>query len=44
MTRYAVLLRGINVGGVRIPMRDLADVVRSRGFTGVRIVLAKRVR
>lgn len=40
MTRYAVLLRGINVGGVRIPMRDLADVVRSRGFTGVRTVLA----
>lgn len=40
MTRYAVLLRGINVGGVRIQMRDLADVVRSRGFTAARTVLA----
>ncbi len=33
MTVYVVLLRGVNVGGVRLPMADLRRVTESRGFT-----------
>jgi uncharacterized protein (DUF1697 family) len=40
MTRFVALLRGVNVGGVTIKMVDLADVVRSAGFTDVTTVLA----
>ncbi|WBU39023.1 DUF1697 domain-containing protein [Homoserinibacter sp. YIM 151385] len=40
MTRFAVLLRGVNVGGVAMKMADLADVLRSRGYGDVRTVLA----
>ncbi|WP_241386969.1 DUF1697 domain-containing protein [Rhodococcus sp. CH91] len=40
MTRYAALLRGINVGGIRIRMADLKDVFDGLGFGGVRTVLA----
>ena len=40
MTRYAALLRGVNVGGVTIKMSDLADTVRGIGWDGVRTVLA----
>jgi uncharacterized protein (DUF1697 family) len=40
MTRYLALLRGINVGGITIPMAALADTVRGLGHTGVRTVLA----
>ncbi|MBX3193506.1 MAG: DUF1697 domain-containing protein [Schumannella sp.] len=40
MTRYAGLLRGVNVGGVTMKMADLAEVVRGLGFRDVRTVLA----
>jgi uncharacterized protein (DUF1697 family) len=40
MTRFVALLRGVNVGGVTIKMADLADVVRSAGYTDVKTVLA----
>jgi uncharacterized protein (DUF1697 family) len=40
MTRYAGLLRGVNVGGVNMKMADLAEVVRGLGYTEVKTVLA----
>jgi uncharacterized protein (DUF1697 family) len=40
MTRYAALLRGVNVGGVNMKMADLADVVRGLGYADVKTVLA----
>ena len=40
MTRYDVLLRGINVGGVTIKMAELAELVRGLGYSGVKTVLA----
>jgi uncharacterized protein (DUF1697 family) len=40
VTRYAGLLRGVNVGGVTMRMADLADTVRGIGYDGVRTVLA----
>lgn len=40
MTRYAALLRGVNVGGVNMKMADLADVVRGLGYSEVKTVLA----
>lgn len=40
MTRYVVLLRGVNVGGVTVKMADLADVVRGLGYDDVTTVLA----
>lgn len=40
MTKYAALLRGVNVGGVNMKMVDLADVVRGLGYTDVKTVLA----
>jgi len=40
MTRYAALLRGVNVGGVNMKMADLADVVRGLGYDDVKTVLA----
>lgn len=40
MTRYVALLRGINVGGIRITMADLAEVFTESGFRDVRTVLA----
>jgi uncharacterized protein (DUF1697 family) len=40
MTRYVVLLRGVNVGGVTVKMADLADVVRGLGYDDVKTVLA----
>jgi uncharacterized protein (DUF1697 family) len=40
MTRYVALLRGINVGGVRIKMADLAALFTDLGFGNVRTVLA----
>ncbi len=37
MTRYAALLRGINVGGRRkVPMAELRDLISGLGWTGVR--------
>ena len=37
---YAVLLRGINVGGINIKMADLREALISAGFRDVRTVLA----
>lgn len=40
MTRYAALLRGINVGGKkRVPMAELRQVLDGLGFTDVRTYL-----
>ncbi|MDH2444201.1 DUF1697 domain-containing protein [Amnibacterium sp. CER49] len=38
--RAVVLLRGVNVGGVRFPMKELAARLMEAGFTDVRTVLA----
>ncbi|MGT2426187.1 DUF1697 domain-containing protein [Amnibacterium kyonggiense] len=38
--RAVVLLRGVNVGGVRFSMRDLTDALEGAGFADVRTVLA----
>lgn len=40
MTRYVALLRGINVGGIRITMPALAETFARLGLDGVRTVLA----
>ncbi|MGO1515902.1 MAG: DUF1697 domain-containing protein [Arthrobacter sp.] len=40
MTRFAVFLRGINVGGVRITMKDLAAALAAAGYRRVITVLA----
>lgn len=40
MTRYAALLRGINVNGINIAMADLAETFRGLGFADVSTVLA----
>lgn len=40
MTAMVALLRGVNVGGVRIRMAELAELARGLGYTGVRTVLA----
>ncbi|WP_018180792.1 DUF1697 domain-containing protein [Jongsikchunia kroppenstedtii] len=40
MTRYVGLLRGINVGGVRIKMADLRDSMTALGYSDVKTVLA----
>ncbi|WP_137723741.1 DUF1697 domain-containing protein [Prescottella subtropica] len=40
MTRYVALLRGINVGGIRIAMADLRRVFVDLGFDDVKTVLA----
>ncbi|RVU48562.1 DUF1697 domain-containing protein [Lujinxingia sediminis] len=39
-TEHVVLLRGINVGGVRLKMGDLREALEQAGFEGVRTVLA----
>ncbi|HEV7421478.1 MAG TPA: DUF1697 domain-containing protein [Mycobacterium sp.] len=40
MTRYAVFLRGINVGGVNLKMAAVTDALTAAGFTAVKTVLA----
>jgi uncharacterized protein (DUF1697 family) len=40
MTRYAVFLRGVNVGGVNLKMADVAEALTEAGFTAVKTVLA----
>jgi uncharacterized protein (DUF1697 family) len=40
MTRYAVFLRGINVGGVNMKMAEVADAFTAAGFTAVKTILA----
>ena len=37
---FALFLRGINVGGVRIAMKDLQRVLTEAGFGSVRTLLA----
>lgn len=40
MTRYAVFLRGINVGGVNLKMPAVAAALTDAGFDNVRTILA----
>ena len=40
MTRYAVFLRGVNVGGVNLKMADVATTFRQAGFDDVKTLLA----
>jgi uncharacterized protein (DUF1697 family) len=40
MTRYAMFLRGVNVGGVNLKMAEVAAALTEAGFTAVRTVLA----
>ena len=40
MTRYAVFLRGVNVGGVTLKMADVAKTLSDAGFTNVKTILA----
>jgi uncharacterized protein (DUF1697 family) len=40
MTRYAALLRGVNVGGVNLKMADVAAVFTALGLDNVKTVLA----
>ncbi|GAA2070454.1 DUF1697 domain-containing protein [Williamsia deligens] len=40
MTEYVALLRGINVGGIRIAMADLRALISELGHTDVSTVLA----
>jgi uncharacterized protein (DUF1697 family) len=40
VTRYAALLRGVNVGGVNLKMADVAKAFTDAGFTDVKTILA----
>ena len=40
MILYAIFLRGVNVGGVKVLMKDLATLLQDAGFTQVRTLLA----
>ncbi|BBY34705.1 pyridoxamine 5-phosphate oxidase [Mycolicibacter minnesotensis] len=40
MTRYALFLRGVNVGGVNLKMADVAETLTAAGFSAVRTLLA----
>lgn len=40
MNVFAVFLRGVNVGGVKVLMKDLAALLQDAGFTQVRTLLA----
>jgi uncharacterized protein (DUF1697 family) len=40
MTRYAALLRGVNVGGVNLKMAEVAAAFTDAGFGGVKTILA----
>jgi uncharacterized protein (DUF1697 family) len=40
VNKYAVLLRGINVGGVTLAMADLRDVAEGLGYAGAVTILA----
>lgn len=40
MTRYALFLRGVNVGGVNLKMAAVADALTAAGFTAVKTILA----
>lgn len=38
--RFAILLRGVNVGGVTMKMAELREVLSARGFSDVATILA----
>jgi len=38
--RYAIFLRGVNVGGVKVPSADLKRVLGEEGLTGVKTYVA----
>jgi len=38
--RYGIFLRGINVNGIKIPMKELHAVFEDAGFTDVKTILA----
>jgi uncharacterized protein (DUF1697 family) len=40
VTRYAALLRGVNVGGVNLKMADVAKAFTDAGFSDVKTILA----
>ena len=40
MTKYAVFLRGVNVGGVNLKMADVAAAMSDAGFGNVKTILA----
>jgi uncharacterized protein (DUF1697 family) len=40
VTRYALFLRGINVGGVNLKMAAVAEALTAAGFTAVKTILA----
>lgn len=40
MTRYALFLRGVNVGGVNLKMAEVAATLTAAGFSEVRTLLA----
>jgi uncharacterized protein (DUF1697 family) len=40
LTRYALFLRGVNVGGVNLKMADVAAALEAAGLTNVRTILA----
>ena len=40
MNFYAVFLRGVNVGGVKVLMKDLATLLQESGFAPVKTLLA----
>ena len=40
MTKYAVFLRGVNVGGVNLKMAEVSAALTDAGFTAVRTILA----
>jgi uncharacterized protein (DUF1697 family) len=40
VNKYAVLLRGINVGGVKLAMADLRDIAEGLGYAGAVTILA----
>ncbi|MFL0274127.1 DUF1697 domain-containing protein [Mycobacterium sp. SMC-19] len=40
MTRYALFLRGVNVGGVNLKMAEVAATLTTAGFSEVRTLLA----
>ncbi|MFT4083698.1 MAG: DUF1697 domain-containing protein [Nocardioides sp.] len=40
MTSFVALLRGVNVGGIKVPMADLRELAAGLGLDDVRTVLA----
>ncbi|ART68641.1 pyridoxamine 5-phosphate oxidase [Mycobacterium dioxanotrophicus] len=40
MPRYAVFLRGVNVGGVNLKMAEVANALTAAGFDNVKTILA----